>query len=113
MTVAILLLFVLLITFSPKYLFLIVISLAVNMAIAVILYYAFGLEMQLYSLAGITVSLNLVIDNTIVMSDHYLRRRDRKAFMSILAATLTTMGALVIIFFWMRRYVLIYRILLR
>lgn len=99
MTVAILLLFVLLITFSPKYLFLIVISLAVNMAIAVILYYAFGLEMQLYSLAGITVSLNLVIDNTIVMSDHYLRRRDRKAFMSILAATLTTMGALVIIFF--------------
>ncbi len=99
MTVAILLLFVLLITFSPKYLFLIVISLIVNMTIAVILYYIFGLEMQLYSLAGITVSLNLVIDNTIVMSDHYLRRRDRKAFMSILAATLTTMGALVIIFF--------------
>ena len=64
-TVAILLLFVLLITFSPKYLFLIVTSLTVNMAIAVIFYYVFGLEMQLYSLAGITVSLNLVIDNTI------------------------------------------------
>ena len=43
-TVAILLLFVLLITFSPKYLFLIVTSLAVNVAIAVIFYYAFGLE---------------------------------------------------------------------
>ena len=98
-TVAILLLFVLLITFSPKYLFLIVTSLTVNMAIAVIFYYVFGLEMQLYSLAGITVSLNLVIDNTIVMSDHYLRCRNRKAFMSVLAATLTTMGALVIIFF--------------
>ena len=79
--------------------FLIVTSLAVNVAIAVIFYYAFGLEMQLYSLAGITVSLNLVIDNTIVMSDHYLRRGNRKAFMSVLAATLTTMGALVIIFF--------------
>lgn len=98
-TVAILLLFVWLITFSAKYLFLIVTSLAVNVAIAVIFYYAFGLEMQLYSLAGITVSLNLVIDNTIVMSDHYLRRGNRKAFMSVLAATLTTMGALVIIFF--------------
>ena len=98
-TVAILLLFVLLITFSPKYLFLIVTSLTVNMAIAVIFYYVFGLEMQLYSLAGITVSLNLVIDNTIVMSDHYLRCKNRKAFMSVLAATLTTMGALVIIFF--------------
>jgi Cation/multidrug efflux pump len=98
-TVAILLLFVLLITFSLKYLFLIVVSLSVNIAIAVIFYYAFGLEMQLYSLAGITVSLNLVIDNTIVMSDHYLRRGNRKAFMSVLAATLTTMGALVVIFF--------------
>nr|WP_044159484.1 efflux RND transporter permease subunit [Bacteroides reticulotermitis] len=98
-TLVILLLFVLLITFSPKYLFLIVCSLSINMAIAVIFYYAFGLEMQLYSLAGITVSLNLVIDNTIVMSDHYLRCRNRKAFMSILAATVTTMGALVIIFF--------------
>lgn len=98
-TVAILLFFVLLITFSPKYLFLIVTSLTVNIAIAVIFYYAFGLEMQLYSLAGITVSLNLVIDNTIVMSDHYLRRGNRKAFMSVLAATLTTIGALVIIFF--------------
>lgn len=98
-TVAILLLFVLLITFSPKYLYLIVVSLAVNIAIAVIFYYAFGLEMQLYSMAGITVSLNLVIDNTIVMSDHYLRRGNRKAFMSVLAATLTTMGALIIIFF--------------
>ena len=55
--------------------------------------------MQLYSLAGITVSLNLVIDNTIVMTDHILHRRNLKAFISILAATLTTMGALVIIFF--------------
>lgn len=97
-TVVILLLFVLLITFNPKYLFLIVMSLMVNMAIAVIFYYAFGLEMQLYSLAGITVSLNLVIDNTIVMSDHYLRCKDRKVFRSLLAATLTTMGALVVVF---------------
>ena len=55
--------------------------------------------MQLYSLAGITVSLNLVIDSTIVMTDHILHRRNLKAFLSVLAATLTTMGALVIIFF--------------
>ena len=61
--------------------------------------YAFGLEIQLYSLAGITISLNLVIDNIIVMTDHILRRRNLKAFMSVLAATLTTIGALVIIFF--------------
>lgn len=99
LTVLILLLFVLLITFNPRYLFLIVVSLSINLAISVIFYYVLGLEMQLYSLAGITVSLNLILDNTIVMTDHFLRRRDKKAFMSILAATLTTVGALVIIFF--------------
>lgn len=99
LTVLILLLFVLLITLAPRYLFLIVASLSINLAVAVIFYYLLGLEMQLYSLAGITVSLNLVIDNTIVMTDHILRRKNLKAFMSILAATLTTVGALVIIFF--------------
>ena len=99
LTVLILLLFVALITWNLRYLFLIVTSLAVNISVAVILYYAFGLEMQLYSLAGITISLNLVIDNTIVMTDHILHRRNLKAFVSVLAATLTTIGALVIIFF--------------
>ena len=99
LTVLILLVFVWLITRRLKYLFLIVTSLAVNIAVALIFYYLFGLEMQLYSLAGITVSLNLVIDSTIVMTDHILHRRNLKAFMSVLAATLTTMGALVIIFF--------------
>lgn len=98
-TVLILLLFVAVITRNLRYLFLIVAGLAVNIAVAVILYYALGLEIQLYSLAGITISLNLVIDNIIVMTDHILRRRNLKAFMSVLAATLTTIGALVIIFF--------------
>lgn len=99
LTVLILLVFVWLITRKLKYLFLIVTSLSVNIAVALIFYCLFGLEMQLYSLAGITVSLNLVIDSTIVMTDHILHRRNLKAFMSVLAATLTTMGALVIIFF--------------
>ena len=99
LTVLILLLFVALITRNLRYLFLIVTSLTINIAVAAIFYYIFGLEMQLYSLAGITISLNLVIDNTIVMTDHILHRRNLKAFVSVLAATLTTIGALVIIFF--------------
>lgn len=99
LTVLILLLFVLLISREVKYLFLIVVSLAVNLCIAVILYYLLGLEMQLYSLAGITISLSLVIDNTIVITEHIRNRHNRRAILSILAATLTTMGSLVIIFF--------------
>lgn len=98
-TILILLLFVWGITRESRYLFLIVISLTVNLCVAVIFYYLLRLEIQLYSLAGITISLSLVIDNTIVMTDHIRNRHDRKAFLSILAATLTTIGALVIIFF--------------
>ena len=79
LTVLILLLFVALITWNLRYLLLIVASLSVNLAIAFIFYYLFGLEMQLYSLAGITISLNLVIDNTIVMSDHIRRKHNLEA----------------------------------
>jgi len=99
LTILILLLFVLLITRNVKYLFLIIISISINLGIAVILYYLLKLEIQLYSLAGITISLSLIIDNTIVMTDHIRNRQNRGAFLSILAATLTTIGALSIIFF--------------
>lgn len=99
LTVLILLLFVLLIMRNFRYLLLVVMSLSVNILIAVILYYLLGLEMQLYSLAGVTISLSLVIDNTIVMADHIRTHQNRQAFLSVLAATLTTIGALAIIFF--------------
>lgn len=99
LTILILLLFVLLITRSFRYLLLIVISLVVGLCIDVIFYYFFGLEMQLYSLAGITISLSLVIDNTIVMTDHIRNRHNLGAALSIVTATVTTIGALMIIFF--------------
>ncbi|MDR1357054.1 MAG: efflux RND transporter permease subunit [Tannerellaceae bacterium] len=99
MTIVILLLFVLLMTRSWRYLTLIVSSLVINVCIAFIFYYLLRLEMQLYSLAGITISLSLIIDNTIVMSDHIRKRHNRDAFLPIMAATLTTLGALSVIFF--------------
>jgi multidrug efflux pump subunit AcrB len=99
LTLLILLVFVLLIYHSVKYLLLIFLSLLINIAIAVIFYFWGGLEMQIYSLAGLTISLTLVIDNTIVMSDQIIRRHNKKAFLAILTATLTTIASLVIIFF--------------
>jgi multidrug efflux pump subunit AcrB len=99
LTIIILLLFVFFTTFNARYLLLIILSLFFNISIAFIIYYIAGLEIQMYSLAGITISLSLIIDNTIIMADHYLRNRDRKVFLSILAATLTTVGALAMVFF--------------
>ena len=99
LTVLILLLFVALVSFSIRYVLLITIGLAINLAVAVVFYYFAKIEIQLYSLAGITISLNLIIDNLIVMADHYTRRHNLGAFTSILAATLTTVGALSVVFF--------------
>lgn len=99
LTVLILLLFVALVSLNVRYVLMISIGLAINLAVAAVFYYVSRIEIQLYSLAGITISLNLIIDNLIVMADHYTRRRDRGAFTSILAATLTTVGALSVVFF--------------
>jgi len=98
LTLFILLLFVLFIYRNFRYLLMISISLAVNIAIALIWYYFLKLEIQLYSLAGITISLTLIIDNTIVMSDQIVQRHNMKAFVAILTATLTSIAALGIIF---------------
>jgi len=99
LSVILLLLFVLLISREFKYLLIITISLIANIFIAFIFYYLFKLEMHLYSLAGITVSFGIIINNTIVMTDHIRYHKNRKVGISLLAATLTTIGALVVIFF--------------
>ncbi|PKP24643.1 MAG: hypothetical protein CVU03_11485 [Bacteroidetes bacterium HGW-Bacteroidetes-2] len=98
-TVLILLLFVLLVSRSFKYLLITVLSIAATLCIAFLLYYLFKIEIQLYSLAGITISFGLIIDNTIVMIDHIKNQGNQKVFLPILASTLTTIGALSIIFF--------------
>jgi len=95
----ILLIFVLLISRQFKYLLLIFISLIANLVIAAIFYYILKLEIHIYSLAGITVSFGIIIDNSIVMIDHLRHQGNKRVFLAILAATLTTIGALSVIFF--------------
>lgn len=98
-SIGILMAFVIVISRKFQYLLLITISLVANLLIAVIFYYFFNLELHLYSLAGITVSFGIIIDNSIVMIDHYRHQRSKTVFLAILAATLTTIGSLCVIFF--------------
>jgi len=98
-TVIILLLFILIASRSFRYLFVVICSLSANLGIAFLLYFALGIEIQLYSLAGITISLGLIIDNGIVMIDHIKKQHNKNVFIPILASTLTTTGALAIIYF--------------
>jgi multidrug efflux pump subunit AcrB len=98
-SVIILLVFVLIATRNFRYLLVVTVSLTANLAIAVLFFYFLKTEIHLYSLSGITLSLGLIIDNTLVMVDHLRHRRNMLVFTAILAATLTTVGALSSIFF--------------
>lgn len=99
LTVAILLTFVLIVTRSFRYLFFIILSLIANLGIAAIFYYLFRMEIHIYSLAGITISLSLIKNNSIVMIDHLRHQKNLRVFMAILAATLTAIAALIVAFF--------------
>ncbi len=99
LSLLLLLLFVWLVSRSSRYLFVIFMSMSANILIAFIFYYLAGIEIHLYSLAGITISLGIIIDNTIVMADHLRIGKGISVFRGILAATLTTAGALVVVFF--------------
>lgn len=84
---------------SLKYTFVLLSSIIINLLIAIIFYFLLDIKLQLYSFAGITVSFGIIIDNSIIMIDHYKRKRDKKVFLAILAATMTTIAALLIILF--------------
>lgn len=95
----ILLAFVLISTRSFRILAVLSLALAANLLIAFAFYYLLKVEIHLYSLAGITVSFGIIIDNSILMVSHLQRQKGLHVFIAILAATLTTLGALSVIFF--------------
>ncbi|HYQ55977.1 MAG TPA: efflux RND transporter permease subunit, partial [Draconibacterium sp.] len=95
----ILLLFVLAVSRSWRILLILTISLISNLLIACVFYYIFKVEIHIYSLAAITVSFGIIIDNSIIMVSHLQRQKGLRVFISLLAATLTTLGALSVVFF--------------
>lgn len=99
MSLAILLLFVLAVSRSFRYLTVIGLTIIVNLLSAVIFYKLSGVDIELYSMAGITVSLGIIIDTAIVIADHYTYYGNRKVMFSITGALLTTIAALMLVFF--------------
>lgn len=95
----ILLLFVLIASRSFRVLAILFLSLVANLLIACVFYYLLKVEIHMYSLAGITVSFGIIIDNSILMVTHLQKQRGLRVFISLLAATLTTLGALSVVFF--------------
>ncbi len=93
----ILLLFVFLVYRSFAHLAIVFANLIVNILVAMVIYKLLGLSIHIYTLAGITVSLGIIIDSTIVMADHYSYYRNRSVFPALLGATATTIAALCVV----------------
>lgn len=98
LSLLILLAFVYVTSRSFKYLLTIAGALLANILIAFIFYVLFGIEIHIYTMAGITTSFGIVIDTSIIMVAHYSYWRNRKVFLAILAALLTSIGSLTVIF---------------
>lgn len=99
LSVILLLLFAFLVSRDLRYMLILFISMVATVFIAFIFFWLFRLEIHLYSMAGIAVSFGMIISNMIVMTDHIKYHHNRKVGISLMAATLTTVGALVVIFF--------------
>ena len=93
-----LLFFILLVTRSWKYLVIVSLSLGADILVSVTVYAILGIPVHIYTLAGITVSLGIVIDVSIVMIDHWIHRADRRVFVALIGAVLTTVASLSVIF---------------
>ena len=98
-SLAILLTFVLAVSRSFRYLAVIGLTIVVNLLSAVIFYKLLGVDIEIYSMAGITVSLGIIIDTAIVIADHFTYYGNRKVMFSITGALLTTIAALMLVFF--------------
>lgn len=94
---ALLLGFVFMSSRSWRYMAVIAITISVNILAAAAVYRLVGLRIHIYTLAGITVSLGIIIDSAIIMTDHYTRYHNRGAFAALLCAILTTVAALTVI----------------
>ena len=58
-----------------------------------------GIHIHLYTIAGVTISLGIIIDNSIVVLDHLRTKGNKKIVLAVLGAALTTIMALMLVLF--------------
>ena len=97
LSILILIAFIFLINRNWKYLSILFLGIVINLSLTSMILYFMGVDIHLYSIAGLTISFGLVVDNAIVMIDHLHKYRNRKVFLALLAASLTTVAALLLV----------------
>lgn len=97
LSVLILVIFILAINRNVRYLVTLFVGILVNLCITCIIVYALKVELHIFSIAGVTISFGLIVDNAIVMLDHMHRKKNAKVFVALLAASLTTIMSLLMV----------------
>lgn len=65
---------------NVRYLAVLFSGILVNLSITALVAYLLGIDIHLYTIAGITISFGLIVDNAIVMLDHLHRRGSTRVF---------------------------------
>ena len=99
LSLLLLIVFILAISKSISMSIVVVVSLVVNILVSCVVFYLCKVEINLYSISGITISTGIICDNVIVMTNNIQQNNNISIIRAIVAATLTTLGALSIIFF--------------
>lgn len=94
-----LLLFTWLVRRSVRYMTILITATLATLGITSICMYLWQIELHLYSLAALTISIGMILDNALVMLEHWRQTGNREVFPALIAATLTTLAAISIVFF--------------
>jgi len=98
LSMGILALFILLAYRNWRPLFILLSALLVNLALTILAAWLLGLQIHLYTLAGLAIAFGIMIDNAIVMLDYYRQNQQRGVIIPLVGATLTTAAALLLVF---------------
>ena len=98
-SILLLVLLIVLVYREYKYLVVLTTGFLVNIFVSIVLCYMLGVELNIYSLVGITIALGIILDNTLVMIDHVRNYQNKKVFLAILSSTVTTIGGIGIVLF--------------
>lgn len=81
-----------------KYLILLISSILVSLSLVSGLAYLLQINIHLYTLAGLTISAGILVDNSIVLIDHLKKQSNLSVLPAQLAASLTSIASLLVIF---------------
>lgn len=95
----ILLIFLLVSYRNIRHLLILFSGILISLGLTALVAFLFQIQIHLYTIAGLTISLGIIIDNSIVVLDHLKVKGDKKIVRAVLGGALTTIMALSLVFF--------------